>query len=408
MPLDVLLEPAIRQARDGYVVTRSQHELTRDKLPEMGEATGFAQTFLIDGKVPAQGATMKQTGLRRDARSSRQCRARRFLSRRCRARDRRRSRTHRLAGDARRSREIPRLCRRRRCRCKLDVGTLYNAPPPTQGLASLIILALFERLRVAEAESFDFVHGLVESTKRAFRVRDRVVTDPKPHRRSRSIAICRPDFLDAEVQKIDRKKAAPWPAPYGEGDTVWMGAADASGLVVSYIQSIYWEFGSGCVLPRTGVLMQNRGASFSLDKNAVNPLEPGRLPFHTLNPGARRAEGRPRHGLRHHGRRRPAADAGAWCSRATCCSASRCPRRSRRRAGCSAAPGARPHTNLRMECRFDGNLIDRLMSAGHDVEVLTGEPIPTPWAMPAPWCCIRTARMEGAHDPRADPGAYGV
>ena len=48
-----------------------------------------------------------------------------------------------------------------------------------------------------------------------------------------------------EALKIDRRKAANWPAPYGEGDTVWMGAADASGLVVSYIQSLYWEFGSG-------------------------------------------------------------------------------------------------------------------------------------------------------------------
>ena len=63
-----------------------------------------------------------------------------------------------------------------------------------------------------------------------------------------------------------------------------MGAADASGLVVSYIQSLYWEFGSGCVLPATGVLMQNRGASFSLGAGALNPLAPGRLPFHTLNP----------------------------------------------------------------------------------------------------------------------------
>jgi gamma-glutamyltranspeptidase/glutathione hydrolase len=61
MPLDVLLASAIRQARDGYVVSRSQHALTRDKLPEMGEATGFAQTFLIDGKVPDTGAVMKQT-----------------------------------------------------------------------------------------------------------------------------------------------------------------------------------------------------------------------------------------------------------------------------------------------------------------------------------------------------------
>ena len=166
---------------------------------------------------------------------------------------------------------------------KLNAGTVFNTPPPTQGLASLLILALYERLRVAEAESFEFAHGLVECTKRAFRVRDRYVTDPAqlPHPPARYLD---PKFLDIEVQKIDRRKAAKWPAPPGEGDTIWMGAADASGLVVSYIQSLYWEFGSGCVLPATGVLMQNRGASFSLDPKAVNPLQPGRLPFHTLNP----------------------------------------------------------------------------------------------------------------------------
>ncbi len=61
-----------------------------------------------------------------------------------------------------------------------------------------------------------------------------------------------PAFLDAEAAKIDTRKAAKWPASRRASDTVWMGAADASGLVVSYIQSLYWEFGSGCVLPRTG------------------------------------------------------------------------------------------------------------------------------------------------------------
>ena len=165
----------------------------------------------------------------------------------------------------------------------LACGTLYNTPPPTQGLASLMILALFERLRVGEADGFDHVHGIVEATKRAFRVRDRVITDPLllPHPLDRYLDA---KFLDAEASKIDRRKAAPWPARPGEGDTIWMGAADSSGLVVSYIQSLYWEFGSACVLPRTGVLMQNRGASFSLDAKALNALAPGRLPFHTLNP----------------------------------------------------------------------------------------------------------------------------
>src|SRR5262249_55830140 len=121
---------------------------------------------------------------------------------------------------------------------------------------------------------------------------DRVITDPDrvPQPLER---LLEPKFLDAQVLKIDRRKAAAWPTPYGEGDTIWMGAADATGLVVSYIQSLYWEFGSGLVLPATGALMQNRGASFSLDPGALNALAPGRLPFHTLNPAlASLADGR--------------------------------------------------------------------------------------------------------------------
>ncbi len=120
-----------------------------------------------------------------------------------------------------------------------------------------------------------------------------------------------------------------------------MGAADATGLVVSYIQSIYWEFGSGCVLPATGVLMQNRGASFSLDPKAVNALEPGRRPFHTLNPAlAVLKDGRVMAYGTMGGDGQPQTQAAVFTPPRHC-SASRSTRRSTRRAGCSAAPGAR-------------------------------------------------------------------
>ena len=288
----------------------------------------------------------------------------------------------------------------------IAAGTLYNTPPPTQGLASLMILALFDRLRVAKAESFEHIHGLVEATKRAFRVRDRVVTDPDrvdgPLSKYLDAA-----FLDDEAAKIDARKAAPWPDPQARGDTIWMGAADANGLVVSYIQSIYWEFGSGCVLPATGVLMQNRGSSFSLDPKALNALEPGRRPFHTLNPalaalkdgrvmayGTMGGDGQPQTQAavftRHVMFGQPleqALDAPRWLLGRTWGSS---------------------HTNLRMESRFDGHLIDRLMSAGHDVAVLGRRLIPTPWAMPAPSILHPDGTLEGGHDPRADGGAAGV
>ena len=168
---------------------------------------------------------------------------------------------------------------------------LFNTPPPTQGLASLLILALFDRLQVARGETFEHVHGLVEATKRAFAVRDAEVTDPADRRDLKPFLD--PVFLAAEAAAIDRKRAAQWPAGEGAGDTIWMGAIDKNGLAVSFIQSLYWEFGSGVVLPRTGILMQNRGLSFSLDPADLNALEPGRKPFHTLNPAlARFADGR--------------------------------------------------------------------------------------------------------------------
>jgi gamma-glutamyltranspeptidase/glutathione hydrolase len=272
-------------------------------------------------------------------------------------------------------------------------------------LASLIILALFDRLHVSQAESFEHIHGLVEATKRAFRVRDRAITDPDKIVLDLSQFLS-PAFLDAEATKIDVKKAARWPAPHGEGDTIWMGAADASGLVVSYIQSLYWEFGSGCVLPRTGIVMQNRGASFSLDPKALNALAPGRRPFHTLNPalaelkdgrviayGTMGGDGQPQSQAavftRYVTFRQPlerALDAPRWLLGRTWGSA---------------------HTNLRMESRFDGKLIDSLISAGHDVAVLD-QPYSDTMGHAGAVVLHPDGSLEGGHDPRADGGAAGV
>jgi gamma-glutamyltranspeptidase len=369
LPLDVLLAGAIKHAREGYTVTRSQAQLSAEKLGELKDVPGFVQAFLVDGKPPEAGTRLKQSAFADTLEHLAQAGLSAPLS------------------------------------ATTQTGTLYNAPPPTQGLASLIILGLFDRLRVSEAESFEHIHGLVEATKRAFNVRDRVVTDPD------RIAVdldrfLSPAFLDAEAAKIDRRHAAPWPAPSGAGDTIWMGAADASGLVVSYIQSLYWEFGSGCVLPATGVLMQNRGASFSLDRQALNALAPGRRPFHTLNPaltalkdgrviayGSMGGDGQPQTQgavfTRHVLFRQPlerALDAPRWLLGRTWGSS---------------------HTNLRLESRFDGNLIDRLMSADHDVAVLDAAYSDTMGHAGAV-VLHPDGSLEGGHDPRADGGAAGV
>src|SRR5690606_31828357 len=134
-----------------------------------------------------------------------------------------------------------------------------------------------------EAEGFAHVHSLVESTKQAFMIRDRVVTDPRRVPADPQ-AFLTAENLDALADAVDPEFALEWPRPAAPGDTIWMGCIDSEGRAVSFIQSVYWEFGSGVVLPSTGVCWQNRGISFSLDAEALQALEPGRKPFHTLNP----------------------------------------------------------------------------------------------------------------------------
>src|SRR5499433_3246773 len=399
-----LLAPAIVHANEGALVTRSQARLTAEKLAELKDAPGFAQTFLLDGKPPDAGATLKQPALAATLDHLAHAGLDDFY---------RGDVGREIAGDLDRVGSPVTRADLEGCRATLaeplsvalDAGLAFNTPPPTQGLASLIILALFERLRVPEGEGFDHIHTLVEATKRASGVRDRVITDPDdlPHPVDRYLDA---KFLDAEALTIDRRKAARRPVPAGEGGTVWMGAADASGLVVSYVQSLYWEFGSGVVLPKTGVLMQNRGASFSLEGGALNALEPGRLPFHTLNPalavladgrvigyGTMGGDGQPqtqaalftRHVLYRMALDR-AIDAPRWLL--------------------GRAWGA-THGNLRMEARFDGALVDRLLSAGHDVEMLA-QPYSDVMGHAGAVMLHPDGTCEGGHDPCADGGAAGA
>lgn len=162
-------------------------------------------------------------------------------------------------------------------------GQLYNLGAPTQGLASLLILAIYDQLAATAETELQHIHLLVEATKQAFIIRDQVITDEG--------ALTQPlqDYLTPEVihrcvKNISPDHALPWPHYAKPGDTVWMGASDQYGTMVSFIQSIYWEFGSGVVLPSSGILWNVRGKSFSLQPEHHNVLAPRKKPFHTLNP----------------------------------------------------------------------------------------------------------------------------
>jgi gamma-glutamyltranspeptidase len=159
---------------------------------------------------------------------------------------------------------------------------IYELPPPTQGLAAAGILA---RLNVLPAERLRAGSGFIAPFKQArdssYALRDRYITDP-----DFAMTPVAP-FLDAN------HVASGVPTSQEGGDTVYLCAADEHGNVVSLIQSVAYDFGSGIVAEGTGMLLQNRGAYFSLDPGHVNRLEPRKRTMHTLIPAMAAKDGRP-------------------------------------------------------------------------------------------------------------------
>jgi gamma-glutamyltranspeptidase/glutathione hydrolase len=172
-------------------------------------------------------------------------------------------------------------------------GEATSFPPPTQGFAALAILALLEGFDLAAPDEADYVHLVVEATKLAFEDRDRWLADPTVV--PVPVARClEPARLARRRALISRHAARPLDGPAAGGDTIAIVAADAEGNAVSVIQSLYHEFGAGVVAGETGVLLQNRGAFFSLDPAHPNCLAPRKRTAHTLIPSMYFVDGRPR------------------------------------------------------------------------------------------------------------------
>ncbi|WCE03484.1 gamma-glutamyltransferase family protein [Pseudoxanthomonas sp. JBR18] len=287
---------------------------------------------------------------------------------------------------------------------RLRAATLYNHAPPTQGLASLLILALFERLDVAEGEGFAHLHGLVEATKQAFLIRDQHVGDPAWMTLDAQALLDDAAALDALAARIDPRQALPWPQPSQAGDTCWFGAIDARGQAVSCIQSTYFEFGSGLVLPGSGITWQNRGCSFRLAPDGWNALKPGRKPFHTLNPAlAVFDDGRVMSYGTMGGEGQPQTQAAVF---------SRYARFGMPLQQAVSAPRwllgrtwGEDSTSLKLEDRFDPAVVEALRAAGHHVELL---PAYTS-VMGHAGALVREAdgTLSGASDPRSDGAVAG-
>lgn len=159
----------------------------------------------------------------------------------------------------------------------------FNLPAPTQGVHSLQILSMVDRLKNEVKTDAQWAHLIVEATKQSFADRADILTD-EAYAPSGYFSALTEQRLAEKTSKIDLNEAKAWPFVSEHGDTIWMGARDSNGQLVSFIQSIYWEFGSAVVIDGCGFVWNNRGTSFSLDESDINRLHPKKKPRHTLNP----------------------------------------------------------------------------------------------------------------------------
>ena len=164
-------------------------------------------------------------------------------------------------------------------------GRLYNVAPPCQGLYTLQAMAALQHKPLAQAGNASalYYHYLVEAIKQGLLRRNAQLCDPlsKPWDFTASLEDLQ---VRAYADAIDDQHAAPWNEPGRPADTVWMAATDAQGRTACLIQSLFHDFGSGCILGDTGVLWHNRAAGFNANPGHVNGWAPGKRPAHTLNP----------------------------------------------------------------------------------------------------------------------------
>src|SRR5690606_11773233 len=161
---------------------------------------------------------------------------------------------------------------------------VWEIPPNGQGLIALLALNIVEGFDFEAKDSIETYHRQIEALKLAFVDGQEYITDPRDMKVSVQELLAK-EYAKERRKLIGEQALMPKPGRPPKGGTVYLATADDEGNMVSFIQSNYIEFGSGLVVPGTGISLQNRGHSFSLNPDAANRLEPRKKPYHTIIPG---------------------------------------------------------------------------------------------------------------------------
>jgi len=293
LPFAELLQPAIRLARDGFPlspVVAHQWQLTLEEFSPHRDAAldAWFDTFLIDGRAPRAGDMFRNPA---QARTLEELAATRCESLYRGALAERLDAHSRASGGYLRASDLQDY----RAEWVEPIHVNYRGvdvweiPPSGQGLVALMALNILEGFSF-EGFSFDHRdsqqtwHRQLEAMKLAYSDGLHYITDPL-HMRVAVADLLSDDYSSRRRGQIGEQAQPPKPGDPHASGTVYLATADAEGNMVSFIQSNYHGFGSGVVLPDSGIALQNRGQEFSLDPTHANCLAPGKKTFHTIIPG---------------------------------------------------------------------------------------------------------------------------
>ena len=287
LPFADLFEPAIELAERGHGVGRIVSDKWARQIPGLRNQPGFAEAFMPRGRAPEPGerfvfseagATLRQIALTKGEAFYRGEIAAKLVA-------------HSSANGG--SMALSDLANYRAewvtPIAKNFAGhTVHEIPPNGQGIAALIALGMLDKLDIGRfaVDSVESQHLQIECMKLAFADTYRWVADERHMLDVTAADLLSDAYLSERVKLIDTGRATDF--KHGtppSGGTIYLTAADESGMMISLIQSNYMGFGSGVVVPGTGVSLQNRGHGFTLDEKHPNVVAGGKRPFHTIIPG---------------------------------------------------------------------------------------------------------------------------
>ena len=286
LPFADLFSDAVRYARNGYQVGPKSGVFWKHAVNRYKKFDSFLETFTINGRAPEIGELIRLPDHARTLEKIAATKGEAFYKGELAAA---------IAADAAAHNAAMTLKDLENHTCNwVDPismsafdAALHEIPPNGQGLMALISLGILKQCHNSDLalDSADSVHLQIEAQRIAYAEAERHISDIT-HMRTSIDALLDESYLKERAQSINLTSANPHSTALGTApDTVYLTTADASGMMVSMIQSNFRGFGSGIVVPGTGISLQNRGSGFVLEDGHPNQVGPGKRPYHTIIPG---------------------------------------------------------------------------------------------------------------------------